>query len=111
MATPFLFELREILAMSNDAEQAGSLECKHFFGGAAAYIGGKIFMTLTPVGLAFKLPDSLCRTLLEDDAVPLRYFPSAPVKRGYVLFENPDELAESRRAALIAKSISYVLRP
>jgi hypothetical protein len=31
---------------------AAAVESKHFFGGAAAYTNGRIFMTLTKVGLA-----------------------------------------------------------
>ena len=33
------------------------IECKHFFGGAAASANGCIFMTLTNVGVALKLPE------------------------------------------------------
>ena len=32
------------------------LEFKHFFGGAAVYADGCTHITLTPVGLALKLP-------------------------------------------------------
>ena len=32
-----------------------TIECKHFFSGAAAYADGRIFMTPTTVGLALKL--------------------------------------------------------
>ena len=33
------------------------ISCKHVLSGAAAYVDGDIFMALTPVGLALKLPE------------------------------------------------------
>ena len=56
---------------------AGAIECKHFFSGAAAYIDGQIFMTLTPVGLALKLSEHDRARLTALGAVPLRYFSNA----------------------------------
>jgi len=34
-----------------------NLECKHFFSGAALYAEERICISLTPVGLAIKLPE------------------------------------------------------
>ncbi len=61
------------------------LEIKPFFGGAAAYANGRICISLTPVGLAMKLPESDRTQLLDAGGKPLRYFPNAPVKKQYVL--------------------------
>ena len=62
-------------------------EIKDFFSGAAAYVDGKIFMTLTPVGLAIKLPEEIMEKLLKEGKVrKLRYFPKAPIKKDYVVF-------------------------
>ena len=61
-------------------------EIKDFFSGAVAYANGKIFMTLTPIGLAIKLPEEIMEKLLkEGKARKLRYFPKAPIKKDYVL--------------------------
>ena len=51
------------------------LECKHFFGGAAAYAKGRICMSWTPVGFAMKLPEASRSTLMGRGAKHLRYFP------------------------------------
>jgi hypothetical protein len=83
--------------------------CKQFFSGAAAYVDGRIFATLTPVGLAIKLGDASSKTLLDQGAIPPRYFPTAPIKRGYVLFEDVDWGDADRLAALFAESIANVL--
>ena len=61
-------------------------EIKDFFSGAAAYVNGKIFMTLTPVGLAIKLLEVIREKLLKGGKVrKLRYFPKAPIKKDYVV--------------------------
>lgn len=81
---------------SND--RVGPLECRHFFSGAAAYRGGTIVASLTPVGLAFKVPTDVRDRLLDiGKAIPLRYFPDAPIKKDYVLF--PDAEIDPKDAA------------
>jgi TfoX/Sxy family transcriptional regulator of competence genes len=109
VAAPYLGELEALLGELNlglpgDAE----ITCKHFFSGAAAYADGKIFMSLTPVGLALKLPDETRQALLARGGKPLRYFPKAPVKKDYVVL--PKKLAADRKAlaALVRESVSAV---
>lgn len=87
-----------------------SLECKHFFSGAALYANQRICMSLTPVGLAMKLPEDVKDRLLKsEEAVPLRYFSKGPIKKAYALF--PDSIAkDSKRLYSYARqSIEYVL--
>ncbi len=93
-----------------DLPREVNLECKHFFGGAALYAEERICLSLTPVGLAMKLPESTKDDLLrEQKAVPLRYFPDGPVKKGYILF--PDGVEQGREAlfGFVGESIEYVL--
>lgn len=106
MAAPYLADL-EALVGTCVGEEADEIVCQHFFSGAAAYLGDKILATLSPVGLAFKLSESSCAVHLEADAVPLRYFPNAPVKRNYVLFGKVDGLGDDRIAVLMAESIQH----
>jgi len=55
---------------------------------------GRICLSLTPVGLALKLPPETKERLLADSqAEPLRYFPNGPIKKDYALF--PGEAVES----------------
>ncbi len=75
-------------------DRVGVLECRHFFSGAAAYRDNKIVVTLTPVGLGFKVPDEVHDRLINGGlAGPLRYFPNAPVKRDWVLFAPGTQLS------------------
>ena len=85
------------------------LECKHFFGGAALYAEKRICISLTPVGLAIKLPEETKNKLLKDKkAVPLRYFPKGPIKKSYVLFPGGVEKGGKEFDCLVSKSIEYV---
>ena len=104
MAEPYLTELRALAhEWSRADDDVGELECRHFFSGAAAYRDGAIVATLTPVGLAFKVPPEVRDDLLTRGvASELSYFPDAPVKRDYVLYPTgtvvePDEAARLLR--------------
>ncbi|MCH8836901.1 MAG: hypothetical protein IIA60_03755 [Candidatus Marinimicrobia bacterium] len=71
MAEPYLRDLQSIIErLSAPNDEADIITCKHFFSGAAAYIEGHIFMSLTPVGLALKLPKDHCEALLNQGAKP-----------------------------------------
>ena len=109
MAEPYLRELQSIVERSSEPlEEAGLISCKHFFGGAAAYVDGRIFMTLTKIGLALKLPQDDRKALLVRSAKPLRYFAKSPVKKDYVLLPDQfvDDAADLR--GWISRSIEFV---
>ncbi len=90
MAQPYLSDLEELVeqwVLIDD--RVGPLECRHFFSGAAVYREGAIIASLSPVGLAFMVPEAIRTRLIESgDARELRYFPKAPVKKDYVLFPS-----------------------
>ncbi len=89
-----------------------NLECKHFFSGAALYAEKRICVSLTPVGLAIKLPEETRNKLLKDKkAVPLRYFPKGPIKKSYVLFPSGVEKGGKALHSYVSESIEYVLTP
>ncbi|MDP6564000.1 MAG: TfoX/Sxy family protein [Alphaproteobacteria bacterium] len=109
MAEPYLSDLKTIVEQAcGRLGPAGDISCRHFFAGAAAYVDGWIFMTLTPVGLALKLGEEDRARLFRRGAEPLRYFPKAPVKKAYALLparkiDDFDDLND-----LIARSIDFV---
>jgi len=90
MATKYLDQLVELTSSLFPKKLIGiKLESKHFFSGAALYANGKIFITLTPKGLAIKLPENTLKKLFkEKKAKPLRYFKKAPIKKEYVLLSK-----------------------
>ncbi len=103
MAEPYLTDLRELADQWSGADAAvGVLECRHFFSGAAAYRDGAIVASLTPVGLAFKVPAEVHDDLLSRGSViSLRYFPTGPIKRNYVLFPTATTLDANDAARLL----------
>ncbi|MCH7479436.1 MAG: TfoX/Sxy family protein [SAR324 cluster bacterium] len=109
MAGANLQSLRALLERIAPRLKTGAeIQCKPFFGGAAAYADGRIFMTLTSVGLALKLPEFSRTAWLDRGARPLRYFPKGPIKKDYVLLpesaeNHPDDLAPS-----VEESIRFV---
>jgi TfoX/Sxy family transcriptional regulator of competence genes len=110
MAEPYLTDLRAFLdRLAPLAGIEGALVCKHFFSGAAAYAEGRIFLTLSPVGLAVKLPAARRDALLAAGGRPLRYFPKAPVKKGYVVLADETAGDDRALARLIAESLRTCL--
>ncbi|GMQ94541.1 MAG: hypothetical protein BMS9Abin12_2036 [Acidimicrobiia bacterium] len=66
------------------------------------YRDDKIVATLTPVGLAFKVPSEVHDELLDSGrAIPLRYFPRSPVKANYVLFPSESAIDVTGAVRLI----------
>ena len=102
IAEPYLTELVHLVEEWTQADdRLGVIECRHFFSGAAAYRDGSIVASLTPAGLAFKVPDKVREELLRRGrATQLRYFPKAPIKRSYVLF-GPEADVPAGEAALL----------
>ncbi len=90
--------------------QKYSFECRHFFSGAALYVDRRICITLTPGGLAVKLPQATRESLFQNRlAIPLRYFAQGPVKKEYALFAQGIENADETLADYVKEGINYVL--
>ena len=86
------------------------LEIKHFFSGAAVYANGKICISLTPVGLALKLPEASRRKLMKRKGTKaLRYFPKGPVKKEYIVL--PDTMLKDKKTLYrwITASLRHVM--
>jgi TfoX/Sxy family transcriptional regulator of competence genes len=99
MVESFRADLAALISRSGlSSRDRGRIECRHFFSGAAAYADGKIFMSLSPAGLALKLPEDRCADLTAAGAGPLKYFAKSPIKKGYVVL--PAAIAGDRSALL-----------
>ena len=94
MAQPYLDQLEKLI--SAVAPSSDDLACKHFFSGAALYMKQNICATLTPKGLAFKLPKQRCEHILaQGKAIPLQYFDNSPIKEGYILLPDFRDLSDT----------------
>ena len=79
------------------------------FGGAAGYLDGHIFISLTKVGLALKLTDDDRQRLFKaDDAKEMRYFPKAPIKKQYALMSDDYLTGPKRVKPWIERSMAFV---
>lgn len=107
MAQPYFDDLTKLI--SNIDLTQSELTCKHFFSGAAFYLNQQICGSLTPMGLAFKLPQSRCEDLIsERKAIQLQYFENSPTKQSYVLFPDYDDLSDTDIALLLEECLDYV---
>ena len=109
MAQPWLNELTELAeSLTESGIDQGKITCKHFFSGAAAYVDGQIFMSLSPAGLALKLPESDCDVLMADGGKPLKYFAKSPVKKGYVVLPDKVTGDNEQLHGWISRSLGHV---
>lgn len=112
MVEVYLRDLKSLLdPVTPRLEVVVAVDCKHFFSGAAAYADGRIFMTLTPAGLALKLPEEARDALIERGATKLRYFPTGPIKKDYVVLPQALASDESALASWIMESIRHARNP
>lgn len=112
MAKPYLEKLQHLVdQLTSQIALLDDVECKHFFSGAAAYTDGHIFMSLSPVGLALKLPEDDVMLLFDLGGEPLRYFPKSPVKKGYAVL--PQQIVDDNKGLgeWISRSIEFANNP
>jgi TfoX/Sxy family transcriptional regulator of competence genes len=108
MAKLYLDDLTALIERAAPAFADGDvIACRHLFGGAAAYVNGRIFMSLTPVGLALKLPELRRDALKSAGGAALRYFPNGPVKVDYVVLPEAIMARRPAFAELIVESAEY----
>ena len=109
MAQLYLVRLTDLMEKIG-VDKNKKLECKHFFGGAACYLNGKIFVSLSPVGFALKLPERYRAELIKEKGVKtLQYFPKAPTKKEYVVL--PERMVTNIEVLRhwVKISVDYVL--
>ena len=108
MAEPYYSQLRQILESLHIPK--ATLECKHFFSGAALYADGRICASLGPAGLAVKLPEDQREALIDEGkGEKFRFFPNGPVKREYVLLSESVIEDEHALHKILRLSVSFVL--
>lgn len=90
-----LVELASCLDIAREMQR--EIVVKHFFNGAALYVEGRQCVSWSPAGLAFKLPEpQAVRLIRRGDASELRYFDRGHVKKGYAVFDAPENSRPSR---------------
>jgi TfoX/Sxy family transcriptional regulator of competence genes len=110
MAKEYFEKLTNMVSELSIAEEVAlPMEVKHFFSGAALYINGTLAVSWSPVGLAFKLSEQEAEALItKGEAKPLKYFAKGHVKKGYALFENPEQAKLSKWKTYFLKAAKRV---
>ena len=110
MAKEYLDKLSALINETKIEDEIDiNLEAKHFFSGAALYKNEAMCASLSPVGIAFKLPEIEVAELIESGkAIPLKYFPKGHIKKGYALFEKPDLTKKEQWKQYLLKALKQV---
>lgn len=106
MAKVYFEKLSALLEeLQIEQEVTKPMEVKYFFSGAALYINKTICASWSPAGLAFKLEEQEASKLIKSGkAIPLKYFPKGHVKKGYALFDEPNDKKASHWKKYFIKS-------
>jgi TfoX/Sxy family transcriptional regulator of competence genes len=110
MAEPYLTHLQQIVSHLGPLSVDNvTLETKHFFSGAALYANGKICASISPAGIALKLPENTrLKLLAEGKGTEFRFFPNGPIKKEYVALSDSTLKDERLLQELVMQSINYV---
>ncbi len=110
MVDSYLNDLETVLTQTAAGlDSKTDIAARHFFSGAAAYADGRIFISLTPAGLALKLSEDDRAILQGLGARPLQYFPKAPVKKDYLVLPGSITQDSAALAGWVEKSVGFVL--
>ena len=111
MPEPSLDTMQDQLSLAAEAHALDrELTFKPMFGGVCAYVGGRIFASLSNIGLALKLPtEAQAELLAEDGAKRLQYEPDAPPSKQYIVVPMPMQADPATLAPWLGRSVEYVL--
>jgi TfoX/Sxy family transcriptional regulator of competence genes len=111
MSEPSLEELQDKLSAAVEVLMLdGDLSFKSMFGGISGYLNGRVFASLSNIGLALKLSaEDQVALLKQAGAKRLRYEPDAPESKQYIVV--PEAIQDSCEALSIwvKHSVDYVL--
>ena len=111
MSEPTLDTLKDQLSLAAESHTLdGELTFKPMFGGVCGYVGGRVFASLSDIGLALKLPpEAQAELLSEDGAKRLQYEPDAPPSKQYIVVPPPMQADLAALAPWLGRSVEYVL--
>lgn len=110
MTEPSLDEMQSQLSQAAEAHDLdGELTFRPMFGGVCAYIGGRVFASLSNIGVALKLPPEAQAELLSaGGAERLQYEPDAPPSKQYIVVPPPMRADPAALAVWLARSVDHV---
>lgn len=109
MATPTLARFQTTLTGAFDDSPARDLVFKAMFGGACAYANGRVFASLSNVGLALKTDATTAKLWLEQGGKWLQYEEEGPISKSYVVVPGAVLSNEEELARWVEHSVRFVL--
>ena len=111
MSKTELEAMREAVELAAEALPPDvELTFRSMFGGMGASAQGRMFASLSNVGLALKLPTAMQQELLQEPgAAYLQYEPDAPVSKSYVVVPAGFLKDVAQLAPWVEKSVRYAL--
>ncbi len=102
-------ELKTRLSQAFDDSKERELGFKSMFGGACAYVNGRVFASLSGVGLALKIDGTTAKEWLERGAKWLQYEGDAPISRSYLVVPDSILNDEEELSRWVELSTAFVL--
>ena len=86
------------------------LTFKPMFGGISGYVAGRVFASLSDMGLALKLPpDAQGELLAQPGAKRLQYDPDAPPSKQSIVVPPEMQAQPEMLAVWVRRSVDYVM--
>lgn len=86
------------------------LSFRPMFGGVSGYVKGRVFVSLSNIGLALKLSAEDQNSLLQEpEAKRLQYGPDEPLSKQYIVVPNAIQNNNETLVAWVKRSVEFVL--
>ena len=106
-----LEEMQDRLSQAAEVDDLDKdLTFRPMFGGVCAYVQGRVFASLSDVGLALKLPpDAQAELLAEPGAKRLQYDPDSPPSKQSIVVPPAMQSDTPALAGWLRRSVDFVL--
>lgn len=102
-------ELKAHLSAAFDDTPERELTFVPMFGGACAYVNGRVFAWLFKIGLALKIDAETAKIWEQDGANPLQFDPDGPIFKAHILVPQAVIKDEDKLAQWVSQSVRFIL--
>lgn len=102
-------ELKAYLSAAFDDSRERELTFVPMFGGACAYVNGRVFAWIFKIGLALKIDEETAKVWGVDGAKPLQFEAEGPIFKTHIVVPSTVIKDEEKFAAWVAQSVEFIL--